>query len=74
MDSPDLTGLSPELQLRIIQGYLLLKIIGSLYSAIRTGGGLKRIMTTFWLGENIPKPVAADYKPELCKPPSPPSQ
>lgn len=65
MDVPDLTGVSPAVQLHIIQAYLAFKIIGQLYSSTRTGGGLKRILTSFWFGENIPKPVAQDYKSEM---------
>lgn len=72
MDIPDLTGLTPATQLHIIQIYLVLKIGGSLYSSIRNGGGLKRILTSFWLGENLPKVVNADYKEALSTPPFPP--
>lgn len=67
MDTPDLTGLSPAMQLHILQAYIILKFAGSLYSALRNGGGIKRILTTVWTGENLPKPIAQDYKSELSK-------
>lgn len=73
MDVPDLTGLTPATQLHIVQAYILLKLGGQLYSAIRSGGGLKRIISAVWFGENLPKPVAQDYKAELSKSPFPDS-
>lgn len=60
------------LQLRLLEAYLLLKLAGQAYSAIRTGGGLKRILMSLWCSENVPKPIANDYKPELSTTPFPP--
>ncbi len=67
----DITGLPAHVQLNILTAIVGVKLIGQLYSAVRNGGGLKRIITAFWLGENLPKCVAADYKSELSKPPFP---
>lgn len=69
---PDLAGLPPKLQLHLLTLYIILKGAGAAYSSIRSGGGLKRILTAFWLGENLPKVVAQDYKTELSNPPFPP--
>ena len=48
-------------------GWLLIviKYAAELYSTIRNGGGLKRIIMSFWFGENLPSVVATDYKAEL---------
>lgn len=66
---PDLAGLPPKLQLHLLTLYIVAKAAGALYSSIRSGGGMKRILTAFWLGENLPKVVAADYKQALSTPP-----
>ena len=66
--APDLSGFPTQIQLHLLTLYIVAKAIGALYSSIRNGGGLKRIMTSFWLGENLPKPVNQDYKAELSKP------
>lgn len=44
---------------------LCLKYLLEGYSAIRAGGGLKRIIMAFWFGENVPKVIAKDYAEEL---------
>jgi hypothetical protein len=41
------------------------KLAAELYSSVRAGGGLKRILCSFWFGEQLPKPIAEDYKQEL---------
>lgn len=65
MDVPDLSSVNLNTQVHIMQGYMVVKIVGGLYSSIRSGGGLKRIFTAFWLGETVPKAIADDYKDEL---------
>lgn len=51
------------------------KYLSELYSSVKNGGGLKRIVMAFWFGENLPKVVAQDYKAELntVTPPTPPT-
>lgn len=41
------------------------KYLSELYSSVKNGGGLKRIVMAFWFGENVPKVIATDYKAEL---------
>lgn len=60
-----LTGLSVQQQLYITWGTLVFKFASELFSSVRNGGGLKRIVTSFWFGENLPQAVASDYKKEL---------
>lgn len=68
--SSDLAGIPLEWQVRIGFAMIALKYLLEGYSAIRNGGGLKRILMAFWFGENLPKVVAVDYKQELNPPPS----
>lgn len=68
----DLTGLSVQQQLYATQGIVIFKLLSEFYSCIRNGGGLRRILLSFWLGENLPKAVAQDYEKELSTPPFPP--
>lgn len=44
---------------------LATKWLAEFYSTVRNGGGLRRIVMSFWFGENLPKVVAQDYKQEL---------
>lgn len=67
-----LLGLSTNTQLHIMMAGVAFKYLSELYSAIRNGGGLKRIIFGFWLGEQTPKVIADDYKVELSTPPFPP--
>ena len=60
----DLTGLSVQTQVYVTWGIIAFKYLSEFYSAVRGGGGLKRILTAFWLGENLPKAVASDYTPK----------
>lgn len=62
----------PSLQVHGIAAVLIVKLLAEAYSSIRAGGGLKRVLMSFWFGEQIPKVIANDYKPELSKPPFPP--
>ncbi len=59
------TGLSTQKQLYITWGTLAIKYLAELYSTVRNGGGLKRIVMAFWFGENLPSVIAKDYKSEL---------
>jgi hypothetical protein len=72
MDFNDLSGLSDHAKLNLALGYLGVKAAGSFYSSVRTGGGLVRIVKSFFLGENLPAPVAKDYHEELKSQPTPP--
>lgn len=54
-----------ELQLNGLTLIVVAKLLGEAYSAVRKGGGLRRIILSFWFGENVPKPIADDYKAEL---------
>lgn len=65
----DLTGIPLQYQVYIVAATVALKYITEFYSSIRAGGGLKRILISFWLGEQAPKVVLDDYKEEL-KPPT----
>jgi hypothetical protein len=44
---------------------LYLRLAAEVFSSIRTGGGLRRILLSVWFGEQVPAPIAADYKKEL---------
>lgn len=52
-------------QLYLTWGTIAVKYLAELYSTVRNGGGLKRIIMSFWFGENLPRVVAQDYKEEL---------
>lgn len=67
----DLTGIPVQYQIYATWLIIAGKFLAELYSSVRGGGGLKRIITSFWFGEQLPKPVAEDYKEELAKPVSP---
>ncbi len=73
MDLEHLTGLTVQQQLYVTWGTVALKYLAELYSTVRNGGGLKRIVMAFWFGEQLPSVVAKDYKAELSvKPPQSP--
>ena len=36
--------------------------LGRAFQALRNGGGIKGIVQAIWLGTNVPKTVAEDYK------------
>lgn len=44
------------------------KLAAELYSSVRAGGGMKRILCSFWFGEQAPKAITEDYKKELSAP------
>jgi len=74
MDTPDLAGLSQAMQLRIMEVVVALKLLGSFISSVRNGGGLVRIVKSFFFGENLPKVIAQDYQAELSAKPKDTSQ
>ncbi len=61
----DLTGIPVQYQVYAIVAVQGFKWLSELYSSIRAGGGLKRIIFSFWLGEGLPKVIADDYRKEL---------
>jgi hypothetical protein len=61
----DLAGVPLQYQVYITWALLGIKYLAELYSSVRAGGGMRRIIMSFWFGENIPKKIADDYKPEL---------
>ncbi len=64
----NITGISLQTQLYITWATIAFKYLSEFYSAVRCGGGLRRILLAFWFGENLPKVVAQDYKAELTTP------
>ena len=70
MDLTELTGLSVQQQLYATWGTIAMKYLAEFYSSVRSGGGLKRIIMSFWFGESIPKAIADDYKKELSDKPT----
>jgi len=71
MDLSDIPNLSTQHQLYITWGVIAFKYLAEFYSSVRAGGGLKRILMSFWFGEAVPKVIADDYKKELSTPPFP---
>ncbi len=65
MNLQDLTGLSVQQQLYVTWATVALKYSSELYSSVKSGGGLKRIIMSFWFGEQTPKVITDDYKKEL---------
>lgn len=75
MDSlPDISGLSPKLQLHLLTAYVLMRSAGELWSVVRKGGGLRNIIVTFWMGENTPKAMTDDLAQRRSEPPFPVAQ
>jgi hypothetical protein len=63
---PEVTESIPvQYQLWITWGFFGIKYLHQLLANIRKGGGLKRAITTIWLGESVPTVIAKDYKEEL---------
>ncbi len=71
VDAPLIPGISVQHQLWVTWFLIGCKYAAEAYSSVRNGGGLKRMIMSFWFGENLPKVVAADYKAELTAPPFP---
>ncbi len=67
----DLAGIPLQYQVYITWSVIAFKYLSELYSSVRAGGGLKRILMAFWMGEQLPKVIAEDYKKELTTPPFP---
>jgi len=62
-------GLSVKQSLYVTWHMIGAKYLAELYSSVRAGGGLKRIVMAFCYGEQLPRVVAEDYKKELSHPP-----
>lgn len=72
MDIEHITGLSIQNQLYVTWATIAIKYLAEFYSSVKNGGGLKRIIMSFWFGENLPTAIAKDYKEELnTNPPKP---
>lgn len=69
MEPTDLTGIPVQYQVYITWGVIAAKYLAEFYSSVRAGGGLRRIIMSFWFGETIPKAIADDYKAELTTKP-----
>jgi len=65
MDLTDLDGIPDKWKLNLLIAWAVFRAVGPMISSVRQGYGLKRIIYSFWLGENIPKVIAQDYKEEL---------
>ncbi len=73
MDDPkNLLGIPVQYQVYVVGGGIALKYLSEFYSSVRAGGGLKRIVMSFWFGEQTPKVICDDYRAELSseKPPA----
>jgi hypothetical protein len=64
-NSTDLAGIPLQYQLWITWAGIAAKYLCELWSSVRAGGGLRRILLSFWFGENLPRVVAEDYRKEL---------
>lgn len=62
MDPTDLTGIPVQYQVYILYFVVGLKLLGQFISSVKNGGGLRRIILTFWFGENLPKPLAEECR------------
>jgi hypothetical protein len=65
IEQSNIAGIPLQYQMYIVAGGVILKYLSELYSSVRNGGGLKRILMSFWFGEQLPHVVATDYKKEL---------
>lgn len=63
---PDISKIIPvQYQIYVLASGIALKYLAEFYSSVKNGGGLRRIIMSFWFGENVPNVVAEDYKKEL---------
>lgn len=62
----DLAGVPIQYQIWLTWVLIAAKYLAELYSSVRAGGGLRRIVMAFWFGEQLPKVVTEDYKKELA--------
>lgn len=51
---PDISQLPQNWQLHIVTAYVGFKAVSELYSSVRAGGGLRKIILSFWFGEQTP--------------------
>jgi hypothetical protein len=60
MDLPQIPGISEQTQLHLLTAWVLGKFIirglGSVFTTLRDGGGLKRMIVSIWEGEGMPVP------------------
>lgn len=71
LQSLDLAGVPVKW---IVLGHLAMnafKWLGEFISSVRAGGGLKRIIVSFYCGEQMANVVSDDYKKAMSKPPFP---
>ena len=69
---PELAAKLPGNASDYVVWFLALRFLFEVFSSVRAGGGLKRILTSIWLGEQTPKVILDDYKKEMSNPPFPP--
>lgn len=63
---PDLSKVVPlQVQLYFFMALAVFSMLGKILGALRTGGGLRRILLGAWYGDSIPPVVAKDYKTEI---------
>lgn len=63
-----IAGIPLQYQIYITWAVLGFKLLAELYSSVRAGGGLKRILISFWLGEQAPK-VVVEAAQKMTRPP-----
>lgn len=54
-----------------LNAVVVLRVLGEVYAALKNGGGLIGIWRAIIYGQNVPKPIAQDYKHELKGQPDP---
>lgn len=54
-----------------LNAVVVLRVLGEIYAALKNGGGLVGIWRAIIYGQNVPKPIAQDYKHELKGQPDP---
>lgn len=64
-------GLSVQQSIWVTWAAIGVKYLAEFYGSVRNGGGLRRILLSFWMGEQTPKVIAEDYKQELSAPKNP---
>lgn len=63
-----IAGIPLQYQIYITWAVVGFKLLAELYSSVRAGGGLRRILVSFWLGEQAPKSVV-DAAQKMTRPP-----
>ncbi len=70
IDPVELSGVPLQQQVYLTWAFIAVKYLAEFYSSVRAGGGMRRIIMSFWFGENLPRVVAEDYKKELSTEPA----